>query len=101
MAHITKEQMAAAWGRLGNTSDGRLARTHLLSLLMDGIACGQNPGAVHEGVGRLSLARELINLMDAECENAGNADAVFIVRPDVGSPGVRGSRRRVGERIDE
>jgi hypothetical protein len=101
VAYVTKEQMAAAWARIGNTPDGRLARAHLLSILLDGIAPGQNPGAVHEGVGRLSVARELLNLMDAECENAGNADAIFIVRPDVGNAGGRGSRRRVGERADD
>jgi hypothetical protein len=92
---VDHQKLKAAWSRLGATLDGRMARAHLVSIILDSIPAGQNSGAVHEGVGRHNLARELIELLDAGNEHAGEANVVIVRTVNAGES-ARGARRRVG-----
>lgn len=100
-----------AWRRIGVSADGRLARVLLESLLLNGIAPRQSDGAVREEVGRLNLARDLLNLFDnasADAQPELSPGSDFqpdyrpghlagpgkLAAPGAGRPGGRGAGRR-------
>lgn len=97
MITFKSEELLPAMDRISATPDGRILKSWLQSIMLYGIAAGQNSGAVHEGVGRLNLARELIDMMDKSETHGVIADK--FERPSTRSGidnGQRGSRRRVG-----
>jgi hypothetical protein len=87
-------ELPDAMDRIGATGDGRIMLAYLHSIMLSGIPAGQNSGAVHEGVGRLNLARELINMMDTGKNNA-SCERDRLDRPRNLGQSDRRSRRRV------
>jgi len=83
---ISIQDMEEAWRRLGCTVDGKLARALLMEILMQVPPPGCPPGALHEDLGRRTLARRLILLLD----EAPNPDA----RPAFPDPGQPLARAR-------
>ncbi|MCM5558487.1 hypothetical protein [Pleomorphomonas sp. JP5] len=60
----TKEEILAAFANVGGTRDGAVIREFLAEKLMRGPTPGQKSGAVREEVGRLSMVREILSLLE-------------------------------------
>jgi len=97
---IRVEDIRTAWSQIGMTSQGQLARLLLVDMLMSGIPPGMKAGAVREWSGRMRLARELLNLMDAESNGSAagrptDHPSVIIRTSEPAGERTRGSVRRV------
>ena len=83
---LTHEEMNESVRRIGTTADGKVFRAMLFEMLTQVPPPGTAPGALQEEVGRRTLARRLILLL----EEAPNPDA----RPAVPDPGQPLARSR-------
>jgi lysophospholipid acyltransferase (LPLAT)-like uncharacterized protein len=60
----SRDEVAAAFAMVSGTRDGAVIRAFLAEKLMRGPTPGQKSGAVREEVGRLSMVREILNLLE-------------------------------------
>ncbi len=89
------ETIHAAWGQIGRTPEGKIARALLVSMLMRGPTPGMSDGAVREEVGRLNLAREVLTLMDSASTDGPEHSASAAISRSAPVPGPRrGAGRR-------
>lgn len=91
---VQPEDIHAAFERIGRTPDGKLMRLYFVEMLLSGPGADLSEGAVFREVGRMTLAREILTLLDASPDVAGQSTVVILRKPVVGTEH-RGAVRRV------